>query len=68
MRKIAIEQATPRMPLSDQDMAALDDIFEKVEVEELRNIEATVVLYSVVPPDPWEEKGWVVNSYLPTVS
>lgn len=56
------------MPLTDQDMAALDEIFEKVEVEEIRHIEATVVRYSVVPPDPWDEKGWVANSYLPTVS
>lgn len=68
MRKIVNEQANPRMPLTDQDVAALDEIFEQVEVEEIRYIEATVVRYSVVPPDPWDEKGWVVNSYLPTVS
>jgi hypothetical protein len=68
MRKIASEQANPRMPLTDQDMAALDEIFEKVEVEEIRHIEATVVRYSVVPPDPRDEKGWVANSYLPTLT
>ncbi len=56
------------MPLTDQDMAALDEIFEKVEVEEIRHIEATVVRYSVVPPDPRDEKGWVANSYLPTLT
>ena len=68
MRNLASEQPNPRMPLTNQDMAALDEIFEKVEVEEIKQIEATVVRYSVVPPDPWDEKGWVVNSYLPTLS
>ncbi|HAA32090.1 MAG TPA: hypothetical protein DCE56_35815 [Cyanobacteria bacterium UBA8553] len=65
MRKIDHDQVAPRMPLTDKDMAALDAIFETVEVEEIRHIEATVVRYCVVPPDPWEEQGWVANSYLP---
>lgn len=68
MRKIASEQTNSRLPLTNQDVAALDEIFEKVAVEEIKHIEAAVVRYSVVPPDPWDEKGWVANSYLPTLS
>ena len=30
---MAIKQANPTIPLTDQDREALDDIFEKVEVE-----------------------------------
>ncbi len=67
MRKIASEQANPRMPLTDQDMAALDEIFEKIEVEEISKIEATAARYSVAPLDPWEETGWIINSSLETV-
>jgi hypothetical protein len=53
------------IPLSDQDSEALDEIFAKVELEEMRHIEATVARYSVAPLEPWEETGWVINSSLP---
>lgn len=56
------------IPLSDQDREALDEIFEKVEVEDMRQVEETVAYYSVAPLEPWEEKGWVLNSSLPTAS
>jgi hypothetical protein len=58
-------QANPHIPLTDQDRQALDEIFEKVESEAIRQIEATVDLYSIAPLEPWEERGWVVNSSLP---
>lgn len=68
MRQIAGEPVNPMMPLNNQDKAALDEIFEKVESEVIGQIEATVIRYPVIPPDPSEEQGWVINSYLPTVS
>jgi hypothetical protein len=68
MRKIESNQVNPMIPLSDQDREALDEIFEKVEVEDMRQVEETVAYYSVVPLEPWEEKGWVLNSSLPTAS
>jgi hypothetical protein len=58
-------QANPRMPLTDQDSEALDEIFAKVAVDDIKQIEDTVALYSVAPLEPWEETGWVVNSSLP---
>jgi hypothetical protein len=58
-------QANSRIPLTDQDRDALDDIFAKVAVEDIKQIEDTVALYSVAPLEPWEETGWVVNSSLP---
>lgn len=61
-------QANSRIPLTDQDRDALDDIFAKVAVEDIKQIEATVALYSVAPLEPWEETGWVVNSSLPLPS
>jgi hypothetical protein len=62
---MASKQASATIPLTDQDKEALDDIFKKVEVEEIREIEATVAQYSVAPLEAWEEKGWVINSSLP---
>ena len=61
-------QANSRIPLTDQDRDALDDIFAKVAVEDIKQIEDTVALYSVAPLEPWEEAGWVVNSSLPLPS
>lgn len=61
-------QANSRIPLTDQDRDALDDIFAKVAVEDIKQIEDTVALYSVAPLEPWEETGWVVNSSLPLPS
>ncbi|MBD0363936.1 MAG: hypothetical protein ICV55_14380 [Coleofasciculus sp. C3-bin4] len=65
---MAIKQANPTIPLTDQDREALDDIFEKVEVEAIRQIEETAARYSIAPLEPWEEKGWVINSSLPLTS
>jgi hypothetical protein len=56
------------MPLTDKDREALDDIFETVAVEDMKEIEATVAHYSAAPLEAWEEKGWVVNSFLPNPS
>jgi hypothetical protein len=55
------------MPLTDQDMEALDEIFEKVKVEDIKQIEQRAAHYSAVPLEPWEERGWVLNSSLPQV-
>jgi hypothetical protein len=61
-------QANSRIPLTDQDRDALDDIFAKVALEDIKQIEDTVALYSVAPLEPWEETGWVVNSSLPNLN
>ncbi len=53
------------MPLTEQDSDALDEIFEQVLVEDIKQIEALVSRFSVAPLDPWEEKGWIINSSLP---
>lgn len=65
MREKSRRRAQIEIPLTDQDKDALDSIFEKVEVEEMQQIEVTVARYSVVPLEPWEEIGWVINSSLP---
>jgi hypothetical protein len=65
---MANQKVNPMIPLTDQDSEALDEIFEKVQVEEIRQIEETVTRYSIVPLEPWEEAGWVVNSSLPIPS
>ena len=67
-RKMATNQANQNMPLTDQDREALEEIFERVKVEDIRDIEETAGRYSVVPLEPWEEKGWVINSSLPPAS
>jgi hypothetical protein len=59
--------ANSHMPLNDEDMEALEEIFEKVKVEDIQQIEETAARYWAVPLDPWEEKGWTVNSSLPIV-
>lgn len=56
------------MPLTEKDREALDDIFETVAVEDIKEIETTVARYSAAPLEPWEESGWVVNSFLPNPS
>lgn len=65
---MASYHTNPTIPLTDQDTEALDEIFAKVEVEEIKDIEATAARYSVIPLEPWEEKGWVINSSLPIVT
>ncbi len=57
--------ANPTIPLTEQDREALDEIFKTVAAEEIKQIEETVARYSVVPLEPWEEAGWVINSSLP---
>lgn len=56
------------MPLTEKDREALDDIFDTVAVEAIKEIEATVARYAAAPLEAWEEKGWVVNSFLPNPS
>lgn len=65
---MANHKTNPMIPLTDQDTEALDEIFKKVQVEEMKQIEERVTRYSVVPLEPWEETGWVVNSSLPIPS
>jgi hypothetical protein len=62
---MAKNQANSIIPLTDQDEEALDELFKKIEVEEIRKIEATIARYSVAPLEPWEEMGWGINSSLP---
>ncbi|HEY9833182.1 MAG TPA: hypothetical protein V6D26_21700 [Stenomitos sp.] len=57
--------ASPRMPLTAQDREALDNIFKAVAADEMKQIEETVARYCIVPLEPWEEAGWVINSSLP---
>ena len=57
--------ANPGIPLTAQDREALDEIFKAVAADEIKQIEETVARYSIVPLEPWEEAGWVVNSSLP---
>lgn len=65
LEKMDSNSANPRMPLTAQDREALDDIFKTVASDEIKQIEETVARYSVVPLEPWEEAGWVINSSLP---
>ncbi len=57
--------ASPSIPLTEQDREALDEIFKAVATDEIKQIEETVARYSIVPLEPWEEAGWVINSCLP---
>jgi hypothetical protein len=50
------------IPLNYRDRKALDQMFEKIEIEEISQIEAMSTRFSVIPLEPWEEKGWIVNS------
>lgn len=56
------KSVNPQLPLTDQDRAALDDIFKTVPIEEIQEIEAKVARYAAAPLEPWEEMGWVINS------
>ncbi|MBD2012847.1 hypothetical protein H6F96_02295 [Microcoleus sp. FACHB-53] len=57
--------ASLSIPLTAQDREALDEIFKAVAADEIKQIEETVARYSIVPLEPWEEAGWVINSCLP---
>jgi hypothetical protein len=54
----------PRVPLTSADRDALDKLFQEVQVEDLRQLEEITSYYSITPLEPWEEKGWVINSSL----
>jgi hypothetical protein len=56
------------MPLTAKDREALDDIFEAVAVEDIKDIDVTVARYAAAPLEAWEEAGWIVNSFLPNPS
>ncbi len=55
----------PKIPLSDKDRAALDEIFEKLEVEDIQVIEAAGKRHLATPISSWEEQGWIANSFIP---
>ena len=59
---MASSKINPIELLTDQDMEALEEIFEQVGVEDIRIIEERAAHYSVAPLEPWEEKGWIINS------
>lgn len=59
---MASRKINSSVPLTDQDMEALEEIFEQVMVEDIRFIEERAAHYSVAPLEPWEEKGWIINS------
>lgn len=65
MKTMSRNLQNPKMPLSDKDRAALDEIFEKIEVEDIQVIEATGKHRSATPIPSWEEQGWVANSFIP---
>jgi hypothetical protein len=56
------QRSDPKLPLTEQDREALNEIFKSVAIEEIKEIEARVAHYSVTPLEPWEEIGWVLNS------
>ncbi len=58
-------QTNPKLPLTDKDMDALEEIFQKLEGEDIRQIEASATRNSTVAIPAWEEQGWVVNSFIP---
>jgi len=59
---MADTMAEAKIPLNYRDRKALDQMFEKIEIEEISQIEAMTTRFSVIPLEPWEEKGWIVNS------
>ena len=59
---MADTMAEAKIPLNYRDCQALDQMFEKIEIEEISQIEAMTTRFSVIPLEPWEEKGWIVNS------
>lgn len=54
--------AESSIPLNYRDQEALEQMFDKIETEEISQIEAIANRYGVMPLEPWEEQGWVVNS------
>lgn len=54
--------AEANIPLNYRDNQALDQMFDKIEIEEISQIEAITTRFSTIPLEPWEEKGWIVNS------
>jgi hypothetical protein len=65
MNEIASNQAEQNIPLTYKDQAVLDEMFEKLKVEEICQIEASPNPHAVMPIEAWDEKGWVANSFLP---
>lgn len=59
---MADTMAEAKIPFNYRDRQALDQMFEKIEIEEIGQIEAMTTGFSVIPLEPWEEKGWIVNS------
>jgi hypothetical protein len=59
------KKTEPKMPLTDKDSKALEEMFDKLEVEEISQIEALTAYFAVIPLEPWEETGWLINSSFP---
>lgn len=57
-------QETLTVPLTNQDQAALSELFEQLQFEDIKQIEASSTP-SLELLEPWEEQGWVINSSLP---
>lgn len=54
-----------KLPLTNKDRDALDEIFAKLELEDIQQIETTATRYAFASVEPLEEKGWVINSFIP---
>lgn len=59
---MADNMADANIPLNYRDQKVLDQMFEKIEIEEISQIEAMITRLSIIPLEPWEEQGWIVNS------
>lgn len=67
MGKKAINQGEPLLPLTEKDWEALDELFKKLEVEVIHQVETVIASYSTAPLEPWEEVGWAINSSFQSV-
>lgn len=61
---MATNQKEQKIPLTEKDREALDEIFQTIEVETISQIEAMTNYSSVAPLEAWEEIGWTINSSL----
>jgi hypothetical protein len=59
------KQANPKLPLTDKDIDALEELFQKLESEDIKQIETSKNRYSASHIPAMEEKGWVANSFIP---
>jgi hypothetical protein len=62
LNKMNESGAEAKIPLNYRDRQALEEMFEKIELEEMSQVEALATRFWVIPLEPWEEQGWIVNS------